>query len=110
MMVSENMVEIGGVVACDGGKGMMEMDKKEELLQQQPNQQQAQLPGAADPGPWPPPMAAGLADGSNSDWEIASNDFQAFVWGGRVTAGSFAFGKCEQNGGQSDREQESDWN
>ena len=55
VMVSENMVvEIGGVMACDGGKGMMEsmqMDKEEELLQQQPNQQQPQLPGAADLDP-----------------------------------------------------------
>ena len=66
------VVEVGGVMACDGEKRMMEMDKKEELLQQQPNQQQPQLPGAADPDPWPPPMAAGLVDESNSDWEIAS--------------------------------------
>ena len=111
VMVSENMVvEIGGVVACDGGKGMMEMDKKEELLQQQPNQQQPQLPGAADPGPWPPRMAAGLVDESNSGWEIASHDFQVSVLGGRATAGSFAFRKCATKGGQSDREQdESDW-
>ena len=30
VLVSENLVvEIGGVAACDGGKGMMEMDKKE---------------------------------------------------------------------------------
>ena len=68
--VSENMVVvIGGMTACDGGKGIMEsiqMDKKEELLQQQPNQQQPQLPGAADPDPWPPPMAASL-DESKSD-------------------------------------------
>ena len=45
-MVSKNMVvEIGGVMACDGGKGMMgsmQMDKEEELLQQQPKQQQPQ--------------------------------------------------------------------
>ena len=92
VMVSENMVvEIGGVVACDGGKWMMEMEKKEELLQQQPNQQQPQLPGAADPDPWPPPMAADLVDESNSDWGIASHDFQVSVLGGRATAGSFAF-------------------
>ena len=82
------VVEIGGVVACDGGKGMMEMDKKEELLQQQPNQQQPQLPDAADPDPWPPSMPAGLVDESNSDWEIASIGFQVFVSAGRTTAGS----------------------
>ena len=75
------------------------MDKKEELLRQQPNQQQPQLPGAADPDPWPPPMAAGLVDESNSDWEMASNDFQVFVSGGRATTGSFAFGKCATKGG-----------
>ena len=38
VMVSKNkVVEIGGVMACDGGKGMMgsmHMDKEEELLQQ----------------------------------------------------------------------------
>ena len=59
VMVSKNVVvEVGGVMACDGGKGMMEsmqMDKEEGLLQQQPKQQQPQLPGAADPDPWPPP-------------------------------------------------------
>ena len=56
MMVSENMVKVGGVMACDGEKGVesMQMDKEEELLQQQPNQQQPQLPGAADPDLWPP--------------------------------------------------------
>ena len=95
-------------MACDGEKGMMEMNKEEELLQQQPNQQQPQLPGAVDPDPWPPPMPAGLVDESNSDLGIARNDFQVFVLGGRATAGSFAFGKCEQKRGQSDREQESD--
>ena len=61
------VVEIGGVVACAGGKEMMEMDKNEELLHQQPNQQQPQLSGAADPEPWLPSMAAGLVDESNSD-------------------------------------------
>ena len=86
----------------------MQMDKEKELLRQQPHQQQPQLPGAAGPDPWPPPMAAGLVDESNSDWGIASHDFQVLVLGGRAT-GSFAFGKCEQKGGQSDREQESDW-
>ena len=64
VIVCKNMVvEVGGVMACDGGKGIMEstqMDKEEELLQQQPNQQQPQLPGAADPDQWPPPMAASL--------------------------------------------------
>ena len=111
VMASMNtVVEVGGVQACDGEKMMMEMDKKEELLQQQPNQQQPQLPGAADPDPWPPPMEAGLVDESNSDWEIASHDFQIFVLGGSATAGSFAFGKCATKGGQSDREQDgSDW-
>ena len=62
VMVSKNMVvEIGGVMACDGGKGMMEsmqMDKEKELLQQQPQQQQPQLPGAAAPDPWPLPMSS----------------------------------------------------
>ena len=83
-------------MACDGGKGMLEMDKKEELLQQQPNQQQPQLPGAADPDPWPPPMRAGLVDESNSDWEMASIGFQVFVLGGRATAGSFVFGNVNR--------------
>ena len=112
MMVSENMVvEIGGVMGCDGGKGMMEsmqIDKEGELLQQQPNQHHPQLPGAADLDPWPPPMAAGL-DESNSDYEIASLDLHVFVLGGRATAGSLAFGKYEPKAGQRDREQESDW-
>ena len=112
LMVSMNMVvEIGGEMACVGAKGMMgsmQMDKEEELLQQQPNQQQPQLPGAADPDPWPPPMSADL-DESNSEWEIGSHDSLVFVLGGRATAGSFAFGECEPKGGQSDREQESDW-
>ena len=85
------------------------MHKEEELLQQQPNQQQSQLPGAVDPDPWPPPMSAAL-DESNSEWEIGSHDFLIFVLGSRATtAGSFAFGKCEPKGIQSDREQESDW-
>ena len=80
VMASMNtVVEVGGVMACDGGKWMMEMDKKEELLQQQPNQQQPRLPGAADLNPWPPLMAAGLVDESNSDWEITSHDFQVSV-------------------------------
>ena len=108
VMASMNtVVEVGGVMACDGEKGMMEMNKEEELLQQQPNQQ---LLGAADPDPWPPSMAAGLVDESNSDWEIASHGFQVLVLGGRATAGSFAFGKCATKGGQSDREQDgNDW-
>ena len=111
VLVSENMVvEVRGVMACDGEKGMMEMDKKEELLQQQPNQQQPQLPGAADPDPWPPPMAVGLVDERNSDWEIASHDFQVSVFGGRAKAGSFGFEKRATKEGQSDREQNgSDW-
>ena len=101
-MVSENMVaEIGGVVACDGGEGMIEMDKKDELAQQQLNQQQPQLPGAADAGLWPPPMATGLVDDSNSDYEIASHDFHVFVLGARATAGSFAFRKCATKGARA---------
>ena len=35
------MVEVGGVMACDGQKGMMEsmqMDKEKELLRQHPHQ------------------------------------------------------------------------
>ena len=99
-------------MACDGGKGMigsMQLDKEQELLQQQPHQQQPQLPGAAAPDPWPPPMSADL-DESNSEWEIGRNDFRGFVLGGRATAGSFAFGKRKAKGGQSDREQDgSDW-
>ena len=97
-------------MACDGEKGMMEMNKEEELLQQQPDQQRPQLPGAVDQDPWPPPMPAGIVDESNSDWEIASNDFQVFVLGGRAAAGSFAFGKFKQEGCQSNRDQESNWN
>ena len=113
VMVSKNMVvEIGGMMACDGGKGMMEsmqMDKEKELLQQQPHQQQPQLPGAAAPDPWPPPMEADL-DESNSEWEIGRHDFLVFVLGGRAAAGPFAFEKREAKGGQSDREQDrSDW-
>ena len=68
VMASMNtVVEVGGVMACDGEKGMMEMNEEEELLQQQPIQQQPQLPGAVDTVPWPPPMPAGLVDESNSD-------------------------------------------
>ena len=59
VIVCKNMVvEVGGVMACDGEKGMiesMQMDKEKELLWQQPHQQQPQLPGAADPDPWPLP-------------------------------------------------------
>ena len=59
VMVSKNIVvEIGGVMACDGGREMMESmqtDKEKEPLQQQPQQQQPQLPGATAPDPWPPP-------------------------------------------------------
>ena len=40
---------------------------------------------------------------------IAGHDFQGFGLGGRATAGSFAFGKCEPKGGQSDREQQRNW-
>ena len=112
VMVSKNVVvQVGGVMVCDGRKGMMksmQMDKEEELLQQQPNQQQPQLPGAADQDPWPPLMSSGL-DESNSEWEIGSHDLLGFVLGGRATAWSFVFRKCEQKGGQRDREQESDW-
>ena len=61
VLVCENMVvEVGGVIACDGEKGMMEsmqMDKEKELLRQQTHQQQPQLPGAAAPTPWPLPQA-----------------------------------------------------
>ena len=42
------MVEVGRAMACDGEKGMMgsmQMDKQKELLQQQPQQHQPQLPG-----------------------------------------------------------------
>ena len=109
VMVCKNMVvEIGGVMAYDREKGMMgsmQMDKEEELLQQQPHQQQPQLPGAAAPDPWPPPLSADL-DESNSKRKIGRHDFLVFVLGGRATAGSFAFGKCKAKGGQSDREQD----
>ena len=96
VVVSKNVVvEVGGVMACDGGKGVMgsmQMGKQEEVLQQQPNQQQPQLPCAADPDPRPPPMSAGV-DESKSDREIGSHDFLVFVLGGGATAGSFAFPK-----------------
>ena len=49
------VVDVGGVMACDGEKGMvesMQMDKDKELLRQQPHQQQPHLPGAAAPTPW----------------------------------------------------------
>ena len=64
------MIEVGSVVVgvakgmCFGGdKGMVEsmaVDKQEEMLQQRPQQQQQQpqLPGAAAPNPWPPPLSA----------------------------------------------------
>ena len=69
VLVSENMVvEIGGVAACDGEKGVMEMDKKDQLLQQRPNQLQPQLPRAADPDPWPPPRPAVHSDYGIFDW------------------------------------------
>ena len=59
VILSKNMVvEMGGVMACDGGKGMMgsmQMDKEEEPVQQ--HQQQPQLPGAAAPTLWPSPQA-----------------------------------------------------
>ena len=62
VMLSKNMVvEIGGVMACDREKRMMasiQMDNEKELLQQQPQHQQPQLPGAAAPDPWPPSIAA----------------------------------------------------
>ena len=104
-------------MSCDVGKGMMEsmqidksmqINKEEEMLQQQPNQQQPQLPGAANPYPWPSPMPTGLEE-RNIEWETWSHDFLVIVLGGRARAGSFAFGKREPKGGQSDREQESDW-
>ena len=60
VIVCENMVvEVGGVMARDGGKGMMgstQMDKEKKLLRQQLHQQQPQLPGAAAPNPWPLPQ------------------------------------------------------
>ena len=113
VVVSENMVvEIGSVMARDGEKrimGSMQMGKEKELLQQQPHQQQPQVPGAAAPDPWPPPMSADL-DESNSEREIGRHDFVGFVLGGRATAGSLALGKCIAKGDWSDREQdESDW-
>ena len=112
-VVSKNMVvEIGRVMARDGGKGMMEpmqMNKEKELLQQQPKQQQPQLPGAAAPDPWPSPSSADL-DKSNNEREIGRNGFLVFVLGGRAAAGSFPSGECKAKGVQSDREQDgSDW-
>ena len=53
-------------------------------------------------------MSAGR-DESNSEWEIGSHDFLVIVSRGRATAWSFAFGKCEPKGGQSDHEQERGW-
>ena len=82
-------------MSCDVGKGMMEsmqidksmqMNKEEELLQQQPNQQQPQPPGAANPDPWPSPMPAGLEE-RNSEWETWSHDFLVIVLGGRAREG-----------------------
>ena len=62
------VVEIRRGMACDEGKGMMgsmQMDKKKELLQQQPHQQQPQLPGTDGPDLWSPPISADI-DESNS--------------------------------------------
>ena len=113
VVVSKNMVvEIGRVMARDGEKGMMgsmKMGKENELLHQQSPQQLPQLPGAADPDPWPPPTSADL-DENNSKRGIGRRDFLPFVLGGRAAAGSFALGKSKAKGRQSDREQDgSDW-
>ena len=55
VVLSENMVvDVGRVMAGDWEKGMlgsMQMDHQKELLQQQPHQQQPQLPGAATADP-----------------------------------------------------------
>ena len=99
VIVSKNVVvEIGGVVACDGEKEMMvsmQMDTQEELLQQQPNEQQPELFGAAAPDPWPPPMSAD-PDESNSEWEIGRHDFLVFALGGRPTAGRVRLGNAKR--------------
>ena len=113
VVVAEKMYEVGRVMARDGEKemmGSMRIDKQKDLLQQQPQpQQRPQLPGAAAPDPWPPPMSADL-DESNSEREIGKHAFLVLFYGGRATAGSFAFGKCKAKGGQNDREQDrSDW-
>ena len=83
----------------------MQMDKEEELLQQQLNQQQPQLSGAAAPDLCSPSLSAGLGE-SNSEREIGRHDFLFFVMGGRAAAESFAFGKSKAKGGQNDREQD----
>ena len=86
----------------------MQMDKDEELLQQQPQQQQPQLPGAASPDPWPPPLSADI-DENNSEREIGRHYFLLFDLGGKATAGSFAFTKSKVKGGQSDREKDGNY-
>ena len=97
VVVSKNMVvEVGRVMARDGGNGMvryMQMNNRKELIQQQPQQQQPHLPGAAAPDPWPPPLSADLDESNSNEREIRRHDFLVFVLGGRATAGSVAFGK-----------------
>ena len=92
-------------MARDEGKGMMgsmQMDKEKELPQQHPQQQQPQLPGAATPDPWPPPMSADL-DESNGEPEIGRHDFLVFVLGGRAAAGRVVCVGKKQSEGKSER-------
>ena len=88
------VVEVVGVMACDERKGMMmqstQIEKEKELLQQQPHQQQPQLPGAATPDPWPPPMSADLVE-SKSEREIGSHDFLLFVFGRQSSSSDVGF-------------------
>ena len=128
------VVEVERVISFDGDKGIMEsmtMDTQEELLQQQPKQQQSQLPGAAAPNPWPLPLSVdldernnelqcgrqelvlggcGVDHESNNEREIGREIFLVFGLGGGIPA-SVALGKHHaKGGGQSSREQDgSDW-
>ena len=82
-------------MACDGGKGMigsMQMYKEEELLQQQPLQQQPQPPGIAAPHPWPRLLSADY-DESNNERQIRNGGFLDIGLGGRAKARSFVFAK-----------------
>ena len=113
VVVSENMmVEIGSVMARDGGKtddGIYADGQGERAATAAAAPAAATATWCSAPDPWPPPMSADL-DESNSEREIGRHDFVVFVLGGRATAGSLALGKCIAKGDRSDREQDgSDW-